>query len=63
MIKKILVFEVNGIRSTIPKSYKEEPTKEQVLTDIKEWFFENHYMWFAVKENGVETNIEDWINE
>lgn len=63
MIKKILVFEVDGVRSTIPKSYKEEPTKEQVLSDIKEWFFENHHMWFAVKENGVETNLEDWMND
>ncbi len=60
MIKKIFVFEVDGIRTTTPKIYKEEPTKEQVLNDMKEWFFESHYMWFAVKENGVETNLKDY---
>jgi hypothetical protein len=61
MIRKVFVFEVDGIRVTSPKIYKQEPSKEQVLSDMKEWFFQNHHMWFAVKENGNETNIKDWL--
>jgi hypothetical protein len=60
MINKVFVFEVDGIRVTTPKAYRQEPSKEQVLNDMKEWFFENYHMWFAVKENGIETNLEDW---
>ncbi|MEK3717940.1 hypothetical protein [Paenibacillus sp. FSL R7-0333] len=60
MIKKVLIFEVDGIRVSTSKEYKAEPTKEQVLKDMKEWFFQNFYMWFAVKENGTEKNLEDW---
>jgi hypothetical protein len=64
MIKKIFVFELEGIvRNTTPKVYKQEPTKEQVLEDMKEWFFENHQSWFAIKEDDKETNLDDWLSE
>jgi hypothetical protein len=61
MINKTLVFELDGIRVRCSKKYKEEPTKEQVVRDMKEWFFNNYYMWFAVEENGTETNLEDYF--
>jgi len=60
MITKIFVFDVNGIRVTKPMVYNEEPTKEQVLRDMQEWFFEQHHMWFSVIERGVETNLQDY---
>ncbi|MCL6605531.1 MAG: hypothetical protein K6T94_21915 [Paenibacillus sp.] len=63
MINKVLIFEVDGIRVSTPKSYKKEPAKEQVLKDMKEWFFQNYPMWFAVKENGTEKNLENWYEE
>ena len=59
MTSKVFIFEVDGVRVTNPMHYNEEPTKEEVLNDMKEWFFENQYMWFSVKENGVERNLED----
>jgi hypothetical protein len=55
------IFEVDGIKSEFAKEYKEEPTKEQVVNDIANWFFQNHYMWFAIKKNGKEINLEDFI--
>ncbi|OXL83162.1 hypothetical protein BCV73_08780 [Paenibacillus sp. SSG-1] len=61
MIQKVFIFEVDGVRVSTPKMYKQEPSKEQVLKDIQDWFFANHAMWFAVKENGAEKNLEDWI--
>lgn len=63
MITKIFVFEVDGVRVSAPRIYVEEPTKQRVLEDMKNWFFENHHMWFAVKEDGKETILEDWFNE
>ena len=59
-ITKTFIFEVDGIRVTKPMVYKGEPTKEQVIHDMQAWFFEQHAMWFAVKENGVETNLQDY---
>jgi hypothetical protein len=61
MINKTFVFELDGIRVRGMKKYKKEPKKEQVISDMKEWFFNNYHMWFAVDENGIETNLEDYF--
>lgn len=60
MITKTFIFKVNNIEAKFEKEYDEEPSKKQVMEDIKEWFFEEHYMWFGVVENGEETNLEDY---
>ena len=54
------IFEVDGVRVETKFTYVEEPTKQQIYDDIKNWFFDYHYMWFAVEENGIETNLEDY---
>lgn len=59
MIIKTFVFRVDGIEKTYRKIYKEEPTSEQLVNDMKEWFFGHHFMWFAVKDNETEINLED----
>lgn len=60
MITKTFIFRVNNIETKFEKEYDEEPSKKQVMEDIKEWFFEEHYMWFAIEERGEEINLEDY---
>ncbi len=36
MKNKIFIFELDGIRVTYPKTYYEEPTKDQIINDMKE---------------------------
>lgn len=61
LVRKVFIFEVDGVRVSTPRMYKQEPSKEQVLKEMQEWFFENYNMWFAIKENGITTNLEDWL--
>jgi hypothetical protein len=59
VITKTFVFRLDGVEKTHRKIYTEEPTTEQLIKDIQEWFFGQHFMWFAVKKDNVETNLED----
>lgn len=59
MTKVTFIFEVNGVRTEKEKTYEKEPSQKEVENDMKDWFFDNHFMWFAVRKNGVETNLED----
>lgn len=58
--KVTFVFEVNGIRVEKEITYPYKPTKKQIENDMQRWFFENHYMWFAIKKDGREINMADF---
>lgn len=62
MKKKVtFVFHVNDVRVEKTVEYDEEIiSRDKIVGDIKEWFFREHYMWFAVKTEGEETNLEDF---
>lgn len=61
MVIKKLIFRVDDLEVNFEKKYNAEPNHQQVIEDIKEWFFEEYYMWFAVEEDGEETNLEDYF--
>lgn len=53
------IFKVDEIEQEFEKTYYKNPTKEQIQKDIKEWFFNEYYMWFSVESNGNKINLGD----
>lgn len=60
MEKMTFVFEVDGIRQEKEMNYPYKPTKQEIEYDMQRWFYENHYMWFALKKDGHEINMADY---
>lgn len=62
MKKKVtFVFRVNDVRVEKTVEYDEEiMSRDKIVDDVREWFFREHYMWFSVKNEGEETNLEDF---
>lgn len=53
------IFDVDGIKTEKVMIYPKKPSRMQIENDMKEWFFENHYMWFSFEMNGKITNLDD----
>lgn len=53
-------FKVSEIEVKETFTYPAKPSKEEIMRDIKNWFFDYYYMWFSIEQNGVEANLEDF---